>query len=102
MLTNVIPSELQRGQTVIGYARSDVWPRRDMPRGALPACPNTYCRLPPSHSGAYASPPNDATQDLFLRQLATLFSRRAIILGAALLVLFHATTTEQLAVGIVP
>jgi len=51
---------------------------------------------------AAASAAKDAAQDLFWGQLATLWARWAVILGGALLVLSRATTTEQLALGILP
>lgn len=80
----------------------DVVLERVIAIGAVAVIGNAYWRLHRSRIVATTSGRQQAAQDLFWGQLATLFARWAIVLGGAVLVLARATTTEQLAIGIVP
>ena len=68
--------------------------------GAVAVIGNAYWRL--HRSRIRPSMRREDAQDLFWGQVVTLWARWAIIGGAALLVLARASTTQQLAVGILP
>ncbi len=86
----------------LNQPKFDLVLERALALGAVALIGNAYWRLHRSRIVATSSAQNEAAQDLFWGQLATLWARWALILGGALLVLSRAATTEQLAFGILP
>ncbi|HEV7664215.1 MAG TPA: hypothetical protein VGQ62_11815 [Chloroflexota bacterium] len=87
---------------LIGPAGDDEIILRALAIGAVALIGNAYWRLHRSRISTASPAPSAETEDLFWGQVATLWARWAIVLGGALLVLSRASTTVELAMGILP
>lgn len=70
--------------------------------GGVVAIGNVYWRLHRDRIRAATTRTHEAAQDLFFGQAAALLARWFLVIGGALLVLTRATTTNELALNIVP
>jgi hypothetical protein len=75
---------------------------RELMMAAVLVIGNLYWRLHREAIQPTASTQLEAAQDLFFGQASALWARWFLILGGALLVLVRATSTDQLAIQIVP
>ena len=75
---------------------------RALSLAAVAVIGNAYWRLHRAHIQPGTSARRESAADLFWGQVATLWSRWALIVGSTLLVLSRAATTAELAIGILP